>query len=212
LLALVIFQALLGMWTVTEQLKPMVVASHLAGGMATLALLGWLASREGTRPAIRTMRPGQPVGLARGVLFLVALQIGLGGWVSANYAALACPDLPTCQGAWWPEADFSSAFGLSHPLGGLPAQALIAIHLAHRLAAVLVLAGVLALAWRLAKAGGWSGAAGWLLAVVFIQILLGMGNVLLDLSLPVAVAHNAGAAALLLSLVWVNARLARSPS
>lgn len=212
LLALVIFQALLGMWTVTEQLKPVVVASHLLGGMATLALLAWLASREGAPSPIRPMGPVGPVGLARGVLFLVALQIGLGGWVSANYAALACPDLPKCQGAWWPEADFFSAFGLSHALGGLPVQALTAIHLAHRLAALLVLAGVLTLAWRLAKAEGWGGTAGWLLALVFIQILLGMGNVLLDLPLPVAVAHNAGAAVLLLSLVWVNARLARSPS
>lgn len=212
LLVLVIFQALLGMWTVTQQLKPVVVASHLLGGMATLALLGWLASREGAWPAIRPMGLARTVGLARGVLFLVALQICLGGWVSANYAALACSDLPTCQGVWWPEADFSSAFGLSHPLGGLSAQALTAIHMAHRLAALLVLAGVLTLAWRLARAGGWTGMAGWLLAVVFIQVLLGMGNVLLDLPLPVAVAHNAGAAALLLSLVWVNTRLGRSPS
>jgi len=200
LLALVLFQALPGMWTVTQQLKPMIVAAHLLGGMATLAVLVWLLLRE----HVAAFPVGAPLLLARGLLLLVLLQIALGGWVSANYAALACPDLPTCQGAWWPQADFAAGFSLQHPLGGLSAEALTAIHLLHRLGALLVLAGVFLLAARLASTSAPAAAA--LLAIAGSQFLLGVGNVLLGLPLPVAVAHNAGAAALLLCLVWVNVR------
>lgn len=207
LLALVVFQALLGMWTVTQQLKPMIVAAHLLGGMATLALLAWLLLRE--RAAV-VPPTHAPLLLARGLLLLVMLQIALGGWVSANYAALACPDFPTCQGAWWPAADFAAGFGLLHPLGSLSAEALTAIHLLHRLGAVLVLAGALLLAARLASIA--AGASVALLAIAGSQFLLGVANVLLGLPLPVAVAHNAGAAALLLCLVWINVRFSsRSP-
>ncbi|MDP2834335.1 MAG: COX15/CtaA family protein [Pseudomonadota bacterium] len=208
LLALVVFQALLGMWTITQQLKPMIVAAHLLGGMATLALLAWLLLRE-RAPAFPV---GAPLLLARGLLLLVLLQIALGGWVSANYAALACSDFPTCQGAWWPQADFAAGFSLQHSLGGLGAEALTAIHLLHRLGAVLVLAGALLLAARLVRVPQGIGAGACLLAIAICQFLLGMANVLLGLPLPVAVAHNAGAAALLLCLVWVNVRFAgRSP-
>ncbi len=207
LLALVVLQALLGMWTVTQQLKPMIVAAHLLGGMATLALLAWLLLRERTASLPPTRAP---IPLARGLLLLVLLQIALGGWVSANYAALACPDFPTCQGAWWPAADFAAGFSLQHPLGGLSAEALTAIHLLHRLGAVLVLAGALLLAARLASIA--AGASVALLAIAGSQFLLGMANVLLGLPLLVAAAHNAGAAALLLCLVWINVRLSsRSP-
>lgn len=199
LLALVVFQALLGMWTVTQQLKPMIVAAHLLGGMATLALLAWLLLRE---RAARLPLTGAPIPLARGMLLLVLLQIALGGWVSANYAALACPDFPTCQGVWWPQADFAAGFSLHHPLGGLSGEALTAIHLLHRLGAVLVLAGIFLLATRLASTSLVAAVA--LMVITISQFLLGMANVLLGLPLPVAVAHNAGAAALLLCLVWVN--------
>lgn len=209
LLVLVIFQALLGMWTVTEQLRPMVVASHLLGGMSTLALLGWLAmrDREGSGRRLADATGDIPVGLARGLLVLVAIQIALGGWVSANYAALACPDLPTCQGAWWPATDFAATFGLGHALGGLSVEALTTIHLAHRLGAVLVLSGGLLLGYRLLRAPEGAKRGVLLLAAVLAQCLLGIGNVALSLPLPVAVAHNAGAAALLLVLVWINVRL-----
>jgi cytochrome c oxidase assembly protein subunit 15 len=202
LLALVLFQALLGMWTVTQQLKPMLVAAHLLGGMATLAVLAWLLWRE----QLGARATAAPTALARGLLLLVLAQIALGGWVSANGAALACPELPTCRGVWWPPADFVAGFSLSHSLGGLGSDALTAIHLLHRLAAVLVLAGVLLLAARLARTS--AGAAAFLAAIASCQFLLGVGNVLLGLPLPVAVAHNAGAASLLLCLVWVNVRLA----
>lgn len=208
LLALVIFQALLGMWTVTHQLKPLVVTAHLLGGMATLSLLGWLAAREGGHGPGAYAPPRWP---ARMALAMVVFQIALGGWVSANHAALACADLPTCQGAWWPEADFATAFEPGHALGALPAEALTAIHLTHRLGALLVLVGVAYLVVRLAAAPGLRTVAAWLAAVVAGQFALGLGNVLLGLALPVAVAHNAGAAILLLSLVWVNVRLLESP-
>jgi heme a synthase len=200
LLALLLFQALLGRWTVTLQLKPLVVAAHLLGGMATLAGLAWLWWRA--RPSVALPAPAW---LARGLLLLVLLQIALGGWVSGNGAALACPDLPTCQGAWWPPADFAAAF---HPLAsanGLDLAALTAMHLMHRLVAGLVFVGVLLLAARLARFS--KGIAALLLALVSVQLMLGMANVLLGLPLPLALAHDAGAAALLLCLVWVNARL-----
>jgi heme a synthase len=211
LLILVIFQALLGMWTVTEQLRPVVVAGHLLGGMSTLALLAWLTLRDRSPPPFRThpASAAMPIGLARGVLILVAVQIALGGWVSANYAALACPDLPTCQGAWWPATDFAEAFGLRHVLGSLSVEALTTIHLAHRLGAVLVLSGGSLLAYRLLRTPGGLIAGALLLVAVLVQCLLGIGNVAMSLPLPVAVAHNAGAAALLLVLVWINVGLAR---
>lgn len=212
ILLLVIFQALLGMWTVTGQLRPAIVASHLLGGMTTLALLAWLALGEGEAGRGGVFRrAAAPRGLAGAVLVLVACQIGLGGWVSANYAALACPDLPTCQGAWWPEADFARGFTLGHELGGLSAPALTAIHLAHRLGALLVLAGGLTLAWRLARTPGMARAGLVLALALAFQVLMGLGNVALGLPLFVAVAHNAGAALLLLVLVFIYLRLARRP-
>jgi heme a synthase len=203
LLALLLVQALLGMWTVTQQLKPLIVVAHLLGGMATLAVLAWLLWRE--RPVATSIQA--PFLLARGLLLLVLTQITLGGWVSANGAALVCPDLPTCQGAWWPAADFAAGFSLSHPLGGLTTNALTAIHLLHRLGAVLVLAAVLLLAAKLAKSS--VAAAATLLVIAGGQFLLGVANVLFALPLPLAVAHNGGAAALLLCLVWINLRLGR---
>ena len=199
LLALLLVQALLGMWTVTLQLRPLVVAAHLLGGMATLAGLAWLWLRERGLTGVAPVDP-----LARGLLFLVLLQIALGGWVSGNGAALACPDLPTCQGVWWPSVDFATGFNLLRPVVGGDLAALTAIHLLHRLGAVLLLAGVLLLAARLARRA--PGRAALLLVVVLVQIFLGMANVLLGLPLPLAVAHDAGAGMLLLCMVWINAR------
>lgn len=215
LLALIIFQALLGMWTVTELLKPFIVTSHLIGGMATLALLAWLWQRE-CGPSligmadVRALRPW-------GVLALVAvsIQIILGGWVSTNYAALACPDFPMCHGEWMPNMEFGAAFTLHRELGMdasgnlLPLEALTAIHWMHRLwaVAVLVLVGIAAI--KLARQRGlcvWGMLLG---ALLLIQISLGMANVWLSLPLVVAVAHNAGAALLIATLVVINFRLFR---
>lgn len=205
LLAVVLLQALLGMWTVTYQLQPVVVTAHLLGGMTTLALLVWLCagvSRSAHPSHGKLRRP------ARLLLILLLAQIALGGWVSANYAALACADLPTCRGAWWPEADFAIAFSFGHAVGGMPPEALTAIHLAHRLGALVVLALALWLGGRLCSTPGLKGWGGALLVLLGAQFLIGLGNVLLSLPLPLAVAHNAGAALLLATLVAINARLA----
>lgn len=209
LLLLVVFQALLGMWTVTLQLRPAVVAAHLLGGMATLALLVWLAARTG-RPAGSGVvaSPAQALLMpTRLLLALLVLQIGLGGWVSANYAALACADLPTCRGVWWPAMDFAAAFGATHAVGDLSPEALTAIHMSHRVGAVLVVAAAAWLGWRLLGERAMKPWGRLLLALSGLQALAGVGNVLLSLPLPLAVAHNAGAALLLATLVWIRVRV-----
>ncbi len=212
LAALIVFQALLGMWTVTLSLKPVVVTGHLMGGLATLSLLLWLGLRRGPGPALQSdarMKPRLQAAVLMGMV-LVALQVFLGGWVSSNYAALACPDFPACRGAWWPEPDFGRGFHFARELGQaadggrLSMEALTAIHLAHRLGAALVLGYLFWLAarlWPVTKAGA------GLLALALLQAALGIGNVVLGLPLPLAVAHSAGAALLLGGLVVLLARL-----
>jgi cytochrome c oxidase assembly protein subunit 15 len=216
LLVIVTFQALLGMWTVTLLLKPMVVTSHLLGGMTTLALLVALALGEQRQPA-----PPLPVGikpLALLALLAVIAQIALGGWVSSNYAALACPDFPTCHGAWLPPADFANAFTLHRELGQtasgalLSLEALTAIHWSHRVGALVVTGVVGLLSFRLFSTPGWTAWSKGLLGLLALQLGLGTANVLLSLPLPLAVAHNLGAAALLTATLALNLRLAGAPS
>ncbi|HMV40334.1 COX15/CtaA family protein [Plasticicumulans sp.] len=213
LVALVLFQALLGMWTVTLLLKPLIVLGHLLGGLATLGLLFWLALRQsGWQPRPVEAERRRLGGWALLALVVLIVQIALGGWTSTNYAALACPDLPTCQGRWWPPTDFADAYlpwrglGINYEGGVLDNEARMTIHVMHRVGALLALAVLGALAWRLARsldAGLRRG--GWLLfAALVAQLLLGFGNVLLSLPLPVAVAHNAGAAVLLLVVLGLN--------
>lgn len=213
LLAVVVFQALLGMWTVTELLKPFIVTGHLVGGMTTLALLGWLWQREccSSLAGMADVRPFRVWGVL--ALAVVVVQIMLGGWVSTNYAALACPDFPLCHGQWLPDMAFSKAFTLHRELGLdasgklLPLQALTAIHWVHRLWAVVVLLTVGIAAVRLARQRG-LGALGMLLGgLLVIQFGLGVSNVWFSLPLPIAVTHNAGAALLLTTLVVINFRL-----
>lgn len=227
--ALVIFQALLGMWTVTWKLKPVVVLAHLLGGLAILSLLWWqtLKARQRLRGLPFAPLPrlaGLRAGLLIGLLAVVA-QIALGGWTSTNYAAVACNEFPTCiQGQYWPErADFAEGFTLWYGIGPsyefgvhLSNAAKVAIHLAHRAGAVVVLVVLLALAWtlwRTVPGRTASVGAAVLSAALAVQLLLGIGNVVLNLPLPVAVAHNAGAALLLLVLVTLNflGHPARSP-
>jgi cytochrome c oxidase assembly protein subunit 15 len=210
LVVLVGFQAALGMWTVTLLLKPAIVTLHLLGGMATLALTVWLALRELDPPApplaaARRLRPWAGIALA-----VLVAQIALGGWVSANYAALACPDFPTCQGAWVPTMDFGDAFHVLRELGmgaaGAPLtqEALNAIQWSHRvgaLATVIVAGGLAVRALRVPALG----VVGWvILALLAIQVGLGIANVLLRLPLVLAAAHNAVAALLLAALVVLN--------
>lgn len=215
LLGVVITQAAFGMWTVTLKLWPQVVTAHLLGGFTTLALLFLLSLRlSGALPAL-----GLPAGLRRlavAALTLVIGQIALGGWVSSNYAAVACVDLPTCHGQWWPAMDFANGFHLTQHIGPnylggqLDSDARTAIHMTHRLGALVVTLTLLALAWRL-RGEGLGRLAGLLLTVLALQVGLGISNVLFHLPLPVAVAHNGGGALLLLTLVLVNYRV-RAPA
>jgi cytochrome c oxidase assembly protein subunit 15 len=217
LVALVAFQATLGMWTVTMFLKPVIVTTHLLGGMATLAVLSWLALRQTTLPratvsALR-LRPWAAAGLV-----IVICQIALGGWVSANYAALVCRDFPTCHGAWIPALDFGHGFHFARELGmtaaGAPLalDALTAIHWAHRVGALVTFLYIGALAVALMRAPGCLRLGGTLAVLLGLQVGLGIANVLLTLPLAVAVAHNGVAAALLVTMVVINFALSRTGS
>ncbi|MGH8458004.1 MAG: COX15/CtaA family protein, partial [Nevskiales bacterium] len=214
LLGLVIFQAALGMWTVTLLLKPLVVTAHLLGGMATLGLLFWLVLRSGGHlRAVVVRSVGVLRGLALVALMVLILQIFLGAWTSTNYAALACPDFPTCQGRWWPQTDFREAFtlwrglGINYEHGVLENTPRMTVHLSHRLGAIITLLAMLGLAFYLMLAQrscALRGLGAALLTAVCLQVGLGIGIVLLHLPLPLAVAHNGGAALLLLVLVAIN--------
>lgn len=211
--AVIIVQAMLGMWTVTLLLKPVVVMSHLLGGLATLALLGYCAFASG-RDEVPAPRPAsrlKPVLVA--ALVLLAIQIALGGWTSANYAALACGfDFPKCLGQWWPPTDFGEGFvlwrgiGVNYEGGVLDAAARSAIQIAHRIGALVVAIALLATAVATWRRGSRAGAA--ILAVLLCtQVALGIANVKLGLPLAVATAHNGVAALLLLTLIAMLARM-----
>jgi len=216
-LMVVIFQAVLGMWTVTWLLKPIVVMAHLLGGLTTFALLSWLAwnTTPGTG-LVQAIAPRLRRMLWIGLLLLV-VQIALGGWTSSNYAALSCGvDFPKCLGQWWPEHDFREAFvlwrgvGMDYEGGVLDGPARVAIQLAHRLMAVLVFGHLLVVSIRMLRTPGlvfWGSGLGVLLLA---QVALGIGNVVYGLPLWVATAHTAGAALLLFVIVGLLARL-RAP-
>jgi cytochrome c oxidase assembly protein subunit 15 len=243
LVALVIFQGILGMWTVTWQLKPLVVTAHLLGGMATFSLLLWLwwsvrplaavavaserrrehrserqlavanEREQGLAVAAASAAPPRLRLFAGIALVLLIGQIFLGGWTSTNYAALACPDLPTCHGSFWPETDIPTAFTLWHGLGInyeygiLDARARVTIHHFHRVGAVVLSAALLLLgAWLLRKGGAplWRRFGIAVLAALSLQLLIGVSIVMLQLPLLLAAAHNAGAAILLAVLVSLN--------
>ncbi len=219
LLALVIFQAALGMWTVTLLLKPVIVTLHLLGGLALLALLVWLALRQKALPEVAHVRRLRFRLWALFALLVVIVQIALGGWVSTNYAALACVDFPTCHGEWMPRMDFRHGFQLVRDLGMTAAgthlsyDAITAIHWMHRLGALLTLLYVGMFAWMLVRSPEMTRYGGVLLAVLLAQVALGIANVLASLPLTVAAAHNAGAAILLVTMVVINFALhSRRPS
>ena len=215
-LAVIIFQALLGMWTVTWLLKPIVVMGHLLGGLLTFSLLAWMAWRATDVPIrladARRVRVLLFIGLA-----LLSIQIALGGWTSANYAALACGnDFPKCVGQWWPPTDFREGFvlwrgiGVDYEGGVLDGQSRIAIQMAHRIMALVVFGHLLAVAIRLLRTPGMLAWGVTLGVLLFAQVGLGIANVKLGLPLHVAVAHNAVAALLLFVLVSLIARV-RAP-
>jgi heme a synthase len=211
LLGLVTLQAAFGMWTVTLKLWPQIVTAHMLGGFATLSLLFLLTLRLSGQFAPLTLGP-RIRALAAAALILVVGQIALGGWVSSNYAAVACVDLPTCHGEWWPDMDFANGFHLTQQIGPnylggqLDSDARTAIHMSHRIGALLVTLVLLLLAWRL-KVNGLPRLAGLLIMALTLQIALGISNVVFHLPLLVAVAHNLGGALLLLSLVLINYQL-----
>lgn len=219
LVGLVIFQGILGMWTVTWLLKPAVVTAHLLGGMSTFALLLWLRlSLPSSKPAAPS--PPPPAGLRRFAalaLALVAIQIFLGGWTSTNYAALACPDFPTCQNQWWPVADVGESFrlwrglGVNYEYGVLDNRQRMTVHFVHRLGAIAVSLVLVALGlflWR----RQWRGWALAIAATLGLQLIIGISTVLLQLPLWLATAHNAGAALLLAALVSLNHAAWRKPT
>jgi cytochrome c oxidase assembly protein subunit 15 len=212
LVGVVVFQALLGMWTVTLLVKPAVVTAHLLGGLLTVALLWWLTLRQSgwlTTPPSRGL-----LGLrawAWAGLGILLMQIALGGWTSTNYAAMGCTEFPTCYGGlWWPTADFQEAFvlwrgvGVDYEFGVLDSAARTAIHLTHRLGALLTLLVLGLLAWQVVRRAATRAQRGLGLAlflVLGLQVGLGIANVVAQLPLPVAVAHNGGAALLVLVLL-----------
>jgi len=216
LLGLIVFQALLGMWTVTQLLKPLIVSAHLLGGLATLSLLLWLWLRERAQYGhVYYARADHLRGIAAIGLALLVTQIALGGWVSTNYAALACTDFPLCQGVWMPPMDFEHGFTLHRELGEtasgelLPMTALTAIHWMHRVMALIVFLYLGWLVLRLLRTPGYASMGLIVGGLLLLQVSLGISNVLFSLPLAVAVAHNTGASLLLASLVVLNYRVRR---
>jgi len=208
LVVLLVFQALLGMWTVTLLLKPLIVTMHLLGGLTTLAVLWWLALPPDRRELKAAERPVRRLAIA-GFLVLIA-QISLGGWTSTNYAAAACPDFPTCQGSYWPDMDFRNGFvlwrglGIDYEGGVLTAPARVAIHYTHRLGAYLtafVLGLVVFGTLRRAQTGAARAAAVAVALAVVIQISIGMNLIWKGWPLSLGTAHNAGAVLLVLATV-----------
>jgi cytochrome c oxidase assembly protein subunit 15 len=214
LLGLIALQALLGMWTVTLLLKPLVVVAHLFGGLATLALLASLTRWRTTRAAQATPALGA-LGLAAAAALVV--QIFLGGWTSSNYAAVACPDFPTCQTQWWPAlADFKEGFvlwrglGQNYEGGVLDHPARVAVHFAHRLGAVVAALLIALLGARLALDRGARADGLAVLGALLLQLSLGVSIVVFGVPLAVAVAHNGAAALLLLAVLNANQRIRQS--
>ena len=224
LLATIVVQAVLGMLTVTWQLKPLIVTLHLIFGMTTLGLLWWLwlalpgqswggramGGVGGGRPAAGIQTEALRVAHRIALLGLLALavQIALGGWTSSNYAAVACPDFPTCQGAWWPHTDYRNAFilwrglGINYEGGVLDNPARVAIHLTHRLGALIatLALGFAAVFVVLRKNLPTATAAAYaVLGALALQLTIGISMVLKTFPLRLTAAHTAGAALLLLA-------------
>jgi len=209
LLAFVCLQGAFGAWTVTMKLQPIIVTTHLLLGLGLLALLTWFGIRQNAPLAPRIAAPALAGAAAFGLL-LLAFQIALGGWVSTNYAALACTDFPLCHGVLVPQMDFANGFSAWRELGKtvdgeyLPFPALTAIHWTHRNFAFLVFAYLAWLGWRALGLAHLRRLACWLLAALALQLATGLATVFLSWPLAIAVIHNGGAALLVLLLVMLN--------
>jgi heme a synthase len=217
LVGLVLVQAALGMLTVTWLLKPVIVTMHLLGGMLILATL--VGIRAQAAPALVDNTTSTMKKAAWLVTALILMQIALGGWTSANYAAMACADYPLCQGQWLPaDTDWSHAFVFNRELGQtsdgqmLSLQTLTAIHWTHRSFALVVLAACVAFALRMKRQDDTRSFGNWLLIAVCAQVVLGISNVWLQWPLGLAVLHNTGAAVLLAVAVYTSVQLQRAQS
>jgi cytochrome c oxidase assembly protein subunit 15 len=211
-LAWVCLQGAFGAFTVTMKLFPVIVTLHLLGGLVLLALLraqagAYAMAEPGGRGSVPVHAA---VRLAVWLVFgLLWIQIALGGWVSTNYAVLACGEFPTCQGSWWPAMDIRAGFSIWRGLGltpsgdALPFPALTAIHYAHRLSAYLVLVALVWLARLMWRAPGMRASARWLLILAGWQFATGLSNVVLDWPMLAAVSHTGGAAALVIALTGI---------
>jgi len=208
LFVLVCFQGALGAFTVTLLLKPLIVTAHLLGGLSTLSLLAWLALWPPRGDLSTSEKPLQLWALCGAAVLLI--QLSLGGWTSTNYAAVACPDFPTCQGSWWPHMDFSDAFvlwrglGIDFEGGVLAHPARVAIHFTHRLGALFTGTTILSLGIASAMRAKTTRLeiAGILLCFsVVLQIAIGIATVHWALPLALATLHNAGAAIVVLCMV-----------
>lgn len=205
----VCLQGAFGALTVTMKLFPAIVTLHLLGGIGLLLLLVVQVARQ-SLPQKQVVSPGMQRWL-QAMLGLLLLQIALGGWVSTNYAVLACNEFPMCQGRWWPEMNFRQGFELWRALGvdgqgaAIDFAALTAIHYTHRLMAYLVLPLLGLTAWLSARQGraGDAWRLAWLSA---LQLATGLGNVVLGWPLLAALLHTAGAAGLAMQLVWMLSR------
>jgi cytochrome c oxidase assembly protein subunit 15 len=213
----VCLQGAFGALTVTMKLYPLIVTLHLLGGMVLLVLIAVQTQLLPQRAPLVLPRSLRAAALA--LAAISALQIALGGWVSTNYAVLACGEFPACQGSWWPAMDFEHGFALLRELGAgkdggaLPFAALTAIHYVHRLGAYVVLVAMALFAWRLLASGD-AALRPWAMgtaAVALWQLASGLSNVVFGWPLIGAVAHTAGAAAwvILLAMLITRANLAR---
>ncbi len=213
LIVIVGLQALLGMLTVTMLLRPAIVTTHLLGGMCTLGLITWITHRHwGYASGSIISYPQTPFKLRVGLLVLI-VQIVLGGWTSTNYAALACTDFPTCHGMMWPEMDYAEGFnafrllGLSSDGSPITLEALTAIQWTHRLGALVTFVYLVWIAkclmgyWQIQRIGI------LLLGLLVLQVVLGVGNLVMQLPIVLAVSHNAVAALMLMVLVVINSKV-----
>ncbi|MGZ3237947.1 MAG: COX15/CtaA family protein [Burkholderiaceae bacterium] len=209
LFGFVCLQGAFGAWTVTMKLQPIIVTTHLLLGLTLLAMLAWLAARQSEHSQVSSTATVLRVPAMFAVL-LLAMQIALGGWVSTNYAALACTDYPLCHGAVLPQMDFANGFTLWRSLGKtasgefLPFDALTAIHWTHRTFAWLVVAIIAWLAHRAIKINGLQNTGRWLLTIILLQFVTGVSTIFLQWPLALAVIHNGGAALLVILLVMLN--------
>src|SRR6056300_686681 len=213
ILALVCLQAILGMWTVTKLLQPAIVTTHLIGGMTILGLMTFMTHRQLGTQINNDSINRHTMTIARLSLFVLFIQILLGGWTSTNYAALACTDYPTCHGSLIPDMNFKDGFSIFRELGmtssgeELSLQALHAIQWVHRMGAIVLTALVLYLFYLLRNFPGLGFYRNLLLILVFVQFVVGIANLLLHLPIALATIHNLGAALLVIILVVINSRL-----